>query len=169
MARFVVLGAGVAGHTAAMMLRRGLPRRHEVVVIAPNAHYQWIPSNIWVGVGRMTPKQVQFPLAPVYRRKGILFHQALATALHPEGSGETNRPCVDFSYTNDSQSGTAARLENDFLVNATGPKLNFAATEGLDPEGHMAFVCEGRDTTANLFVPNGLMKVDGDYSGKAYD
>ena len=56
MARVVVLGAGVAGHTAAMELRRKLGREHEVVVVTPNRLWNWIPSNIWVGVGLMTKK-----------------------------------------------------------------------------------------------------------------
>ena len=81
MARVVILGAGVAGHTAALHLRRWLGREHEVVVVSPNSKWNWIPSNIWVGVGRMTRSQVTFPLAPVYRRQGITFHQALATTL----------------------------------------------------------------------------------------
>lgn len=47
MARVVVLGAGISGHTAAMHLRRKLSRRnHEVVVISPRANWNWVPSNI---------------------------------------------------------------------------------------------------------------------------
>ncbi|MDZ7612746.1 MAG: tryptophan 7-halogenase [Flavobacteriaceae bacterium] len=53
MAKVLVLGAGVAGHTAALLLKRKLKKDHEVTVISPNSKYQWIPSNIWVGVGRM--------------------------------------------------------------------------------------------------------------------
>jgi sulfide:quinone oxidoreductase len=73
MAKIVVLGAGVAGHTASMLLRKLLGSGHTVTVVAPNANYQWIPSNICVGAGHMTQKQVQFPLAPVYARKGIFY------------------------------------------------------------------------------------------------
>ena len=51
MARVVVMGAGVAGHTSALYLRRMLGRQHEVVVVTPNSNWNWIPSNIWVGVG----------------------------------------------------------------------------------------------------------------------
>lgn len=56
MANIVVLGAGVAGHTAAAYLQKGLNKNeHKIKVISPTPNYQWIPSNIWVGVGRMTP------------------------------------------------------------------------------------------------------------------
>ena len=70
MARVVVLGAGIAGHTSAQILKRKLGRNHEVIVISPNTKYQWVPSNIWVGIGQMTAKQVTFELAPVYRKTG---------------------------------------------------------------------------------------------------
>ena len=46
MARVVVLGAGVAGHTAALHLRRMLPKTHDVIVVSPNSQWNWIPSNI---------------------------------------------------------------------------------------------------------------------------
>lgn len=69
MAKIVVLGAGIAGHVAASHLRRKLNKQHQVVVVSPNSNYQWIPSNIWVGVGRMKPEDVYFPLAPLYARK----------------------------------------------------------------------------------------------------
>ena len=81
MARIVILGAGIAGHTAALHAKRVLGRNNEVIVISPNSQWNWIPSNIWVGVGKMTQNQVTFPLAPIYRRKGIIFHQALAKNL----------------------------------------------------------------------------------------
>ncbi len=141
MARTVILGAGVAGHTAALHLRRMVGRDHEVVVVAPNAKWNWIPSNIWVGVGRMGVKQVTFPLAPIYRRKGIDFHQALATELHPEGDADHDRPYVTVRYTDPARSGEVATLEYDFLINATGPKLNFGATPGLGPDANSSSVC----------------------------
>jgi len=141
MARIVILGAGVAGHTAALHLRRKLGREHDVVVVAPNSKWNWIPSNIWVGVGRMAEKKVVFPLAPIYRRKGIEFHQALATELHPEGNQDSDRPYVTVRYTDPARQGDIATLDYDFLVNATGPKLNFGATPGLGPDGNSLSVC----------------------------
>lgn len=47
MARIVILGAVVAGHTAARHLGRLLPRDHEVIVVSPNSKWNWIPSIIW--------------------------------------------------------------------------------------------------------------------------
>ena len=142
MTRVIVLGAGISGHTAALHLRRLLGKKHEIVVVSPNSNYNWIPSNIWVGVGRMTTKQVKFPLAPVYRRKKIDFRQAKAVALWPEGEGEQTRGAVEIEYTAPDRKGERERLEYDYLINATGPKLNFAATPGLGPDGgHSLSVC----------------------------
>ena len=141
MARVVVLGAGISGHTAALHLRRQLSRRDEVVVVTPNANWNWIPSNIWVGVGKMDIPQVTFPLAPIYQRKGIDFYQALATAIHPEGSAELREPHVKIQYTDAAKAGSSELVTYDYLINATGPKLNFDATPGLGPDGHSLSVC----------------------------
>jgi sulfide:quinone oxidoreductase len=141
MSRVVILGAGVSGHTAAAFARKWLDRQDEVVVVSPLPHYNWIPSNIWVGVGLMKPSQVTFPLAPVYERSRIDFRQARAVALHPEGRGGELRPFVVVESTRAGHEGEREEIAYDFLVNATGPKLNFGATEGLGPERHSLSVC----------------------------
>ncbi len=141
MARVVILGAGVSGHTAALHLRRLLGREHEVVVVSPKADWNWIPSNIWVGVGRMPVRKVVFPLAPIYRRQRIDFRQAKAVAIRPEGDDAGDKGAVDIVYTDSARDGQGERLTYDYLINATGPKLNFAATPGLGPDGHSWSVC----------------------------
>lgn len=140
MAKILVLGAGVAGHTAALILRRKLGKMHQVTVVSPNSKYQWIPSNIWVGIGQMSAKQVTFELAPVYKKLGIEFLQAKATAIFPEGD-TSNSAYVKVEYTAGEKTGETDDVNYDFLVNATGPKLNFNATEGLGPDGHSLSVC----------------------------
>jgi sulfide:quinone oxidoreductase len=141
MARVVILGPGISGHTAALCLRRLLGKQHEVLVVSPNSKWNWIPSNIWVGVGRMSAKSVTFPLAPVYRRKGITFEQAKAVAIRPERDEADSRPTVEVVYTSPERQGESARISYDYLINATGPKLNFAATPGLGPDGNSLSVC----------------------------
>jgi sulfide:quinone oxidoreductase len=82
-----------------------LGNEHDVVVVTPNSKWNWIPSNIWVGVGQMSVKQVTFPLAPIYKRMGIEFHQALGTQLHPEGSPTMSYPHVTVQYTDPTKAG----------------------------------------------------------------
>lgn len=141
MAKVVILGAGIAGHTAALIARRKLGSKHDVIVVSPNTKYQWIPSNIWVGIGQMTARQVTFELAPVYKKLGINYEQAKAVAIHPEGDAEIPRPFVMVESTRQDQAGESKKIEYDYLINATGPRLNFAATEGLGPEGFTESVC----------------------------
>jgi len=129
--RVVVLGAGVAGHTAATFARSWLGRDDSVTVVSPRPDYNWVPSNIWVGVGLMKPAQVTFPLAPVYERAGIEFVQAAAREIHPDGDGDHPAPYVAV----ESADGTRSKVPYDFLINATGPALRFDKTEGLGPEG----------------------------------
>ncbi len=141
MSRIVILGAGVSGHTAAAFARSWLGREHEVVVVAPRATYNWLPSNIWVGVGLMKPSQVTFPLAPVYERAGIRFEQARATEIHPAGHATDGAPFVVAASTLPGKEGERIEIRYDWLINATGPRLNFGATPGLGPEGNSLSVC----------------------------
>ena len=152
MARVVVLGAGIAGHTAARYLHMWLPKEHEIVVVSPNQTWNWIPSNIWVGVGQLTEKDVTFDLAEIYKKTRIDFRQAKGISLHPEGNIANARSYVTVESTVDGQVGQVDKIEYDYLINATGPKLNFAATEGLGPEhGHTVSVCTaGHAAEANV-------------------
>jgi sulfide:quinone oxidoreductase len=138
MSRVVVLGAGIAGHTAAAFARKWLGSEHTVTVVSPRPDYNWVPSNIWVGVGLMKPAQVTIPLAPVYERAGIEFVQAAAREIHPDGDRDHPTPYVVV----EPAGGAATTLPYDFLLNATGPELRFDKTEGLGPDGgHSLSVC----------------------------
>ncbi len=142
MSRIVILGAGIAGHTVARYLNKWVGGRHEIVVVSPNAKWNWIPSNIWVGVGQMTEQQVTFDLAELYKKTHVDFRQAKAVSIHPEGDGGSATPFVKVEYTGANNAGVQENITYDYLVNATGPKLNFGATEGLGPEhGHTVSVC----------------------------
>lgn len=146
MADVVILGAGISGHTAALHLSRLLGKRnlgtsHTVTVVSPNSNWNWIPSNIWVGVGKMDKPDVVFPLAPVYRRRGIDFRQAKAVAIRPQGDADDPRGAVDIVSTAPGTAGEEQRIRYDYLINATGPRLRFEATEGLGPDHHTVSVC----------------------------
>ena len=141
MARVIVLGAGISGHTAASFLKKILGKKHEVIVISPNSYYQWVPSNIWIGVGKMTIDQVRFKLDKVYKKWKIDYKQAKAISINPEGSKDISTPFVSIQYVAGDKVGAFENVEYDYLVNATGPKLNFEATEGLGPDKNTVSVC----------------------------
>lgn len=133
MSKILILGAGIAGHTAAAHLRRKLSQKHEIMVVSPNRNYQWVPSNIWVGTGRMKSEEVIFPLEPLYKKKGIGYKQAKVVSFHPEGDTSENKPYVLVEYVFGDKTGVQEKVNYDFLINATGPKLAFELTEGLNP------------------------------------
>ena len=147
MSRVVVLGAGVSGHTAAMHLERMLGKKHEVIVVSPNSNWNWIPSNIWVGVGKMSKADVTFPLAPIYKKKGVQYVQARAVSIRPEGDAADATPAVDVVWTSPDRSGETERIRYDYLINATGPKLRFDATPGLGPDANSWSVCTADHAT----------------------
>ena len=134
MARVVILGAGVAGHGAATLLGDEIGKEHEVVVVAPNSHWNYIPSNVWVGTGYMNKEEVRFPLRPIYEKCNVDFRQAKALSIHPEGKEESDKSYVTVEYVDPAKQGETEEIEYDYLINATGPKLNFAKTPGLGDE-----------------------------------
>ncbi len=53
----------------------------------------------------------------------------------------SERPFVAIEYTEETRKGETENVDYDYLVNATGPKLNFEATEGLGPGKYTHSVC----------------------------
>lgn len=141
MPKVLILGGGVSGHTAALHAKRLLGKKAEVTVVTPNSKWNWIPSNIWVGVGKMTASQVVFPLAPVYKRKKIEYLQAKAVAIRPFGDDSSEQGAVDIEFTGQNRIGENSRIRYDYLINATGPQLRFDLTKGLGPTGNSVSVC----------------------------
>jgi sulfide:quinone oxidoreductase len=135
MAKIVILGAGFAGHTAALYLGNKLGKQHEVTVVNKYDIFGYVPSWVWVGVGHMKPEQTTFKLAPVYKRMNVKFVHASVTEVHPD---------ADDQYVLAEKDGSKeqVRLDYDYLVIATGPKLNFEGTPGLGPHGgHTYSIC----------------------------
>jgi sulfide:quinone oxidoreductase len=86
----------------------------------------------------MKQEDVVFPLAPVYEKAGIDYRQAKAVSIHPEVKEESDTPYITIEYTGQGKEGQTEELSYDYLINATGPKLNFDATPGLgDGNGHL--------------------------------
>ena len=92
MSRIGVLGAGIAGHTAAAFLRKWLRTNDEVALVSSQPDYNWIASDVWVGVGFLRNDQTTVAVAPICQDHNIEFKQAQAVALFPGGNEKDQSP-----------------------------------------------------------------------------
>jgi sulfide:quinone oxidoreductase len=125
MAKVVIIGAGFAGHTAALYLGSALGKDHQITMINQAERFLFVPSLVWVGVGRMDPEKTRFRLKPVYDRMHIQFVHGKATEVHPD---------EQYVIAEKKDGSGQVRVDYDYLIIATGPHLDFAATPGLGPE-----------------------------------
>ena len=127
MASIVVLGAGIGGMSVAYELRALLGRDHRVTVVGDGELFSFTPSNPWVAVGWRKPADIQLAVREPLSRKGIVFDPAGAERIVPE--------------ENHLQLRDGRRLDYDYLVIATGPRLAFDEVPGLGPDGHTHSIC----------------------------
>jgi len=130
MAKVAIIGAGFAGHTAAMYLGDALGKDHDIIMINRYHFFSYIPSWVWVGIGRMDAEKTTFPLRPVYDKMNVLFVEGKATEVHPD---------EQYVIVNKADGSGETQVDYDYLVVATGPKLDFDATPGLGPEAGNSF------------------------------
>ncbi len=130
--QILILGAGFAGHTAALHLSYLVRGKADVTVVAPKNRFTWFPSLIWVGTGTMHEDETVFALKPVYDKIGVSYVDGKAKVINVGSQ----------MVTIEDVTGKSADLHYDYLVNATGPYLNFEGTPGLGPaSGNTMSVC----------------------------
>ena len=127
MSSIIVIGAGLAGMSAAYELREFLGKGHDITVIGDSDRFSFNPSNPWVAVGWRKPGDITLQAGDHLARKGIGFRadgvakiEADAHRVHT-GGGEI--------------------LPYDYLLICTGPKLAFDEVPGSGPDGHTLSVC----------------------------
>ncbi|HEY6939875.1 FAD/NAD(P)-binding oxidoreductase [Dokdonella sp.] len=127
MARIIVVGAGLAGMSAAYELREVLGSSHEVTLVGQGDTFAFTPSNPWLAIGWRRPEDITLPVAPHVARRGIAFRgDGVARILAQEHVVVT---------------GDGTRLPYDYLVLCTGPQLAFDEIPGLGPDGRTQSVC----------------------------
>lgn len=128
MARITVVGAGIGGMSAAYELRHALGQGHQVTVVGQGPRFSFTPSNPWIAVGWRTARQTNLDAGPLLDRRGIAFRDS--PVAHIDASG------------NAVLLADGERIDHDYLVICTGPKLDFAAIPGMGPEhGFSQSVC----------------------------
>ncbi|MGD8873787.1 MAG: FAD/NAD(P)-binding oxidoreductase [Gammaproteobacteria bacterium] len=127
MAHVVVLGAGTGGMPAAYELRAELGKEHKVTVINASDHFQFVPSNPWVGVGWRKRDDITFPIDKPLKKKGIDFIAGTVSRIDAEG--------------NRLELANGKSVDYDYLVITTGPKLAFEEVPGSGPVGHTVSIC----------------------------
>ena len=134
MAKVAIIGAGFAGQTAALYLGDALGAEHEITVVNRLKSFSYVPSWVWVGVDRMPVEKTMFPLEPAYRKFGVRFVHGRATQVRVD----------ERTIVVERDGGGEALVDYDYLIVATGPKLDFEGTEGLGPEaGYSQSICTG--------------------------
>jgi sulfide:quinone oxidoreductase len=127
MAHIVVIGAGIGGMPLAYELREKLSAQDRVSVVGNGPNFHFVPSNPWVAVGWRTRADIEFPVAPYLEKHNIEFNGAGAKRVAPE--------------RNEVELNDGSKLQYDYLVLATGPKLAFDEIAGLGPNGHTQSIC----------------------------
>jgi sulfide:quinone oxidoreductase len=127
MKHIVVLGAGTGGMPAAYELRDRLGKEHRITVINASDTFQFVPSNPWVAVGWRERGETTFEIGPCLARKGIAFIGQAVDHIDAQASSLT---LLDGS-----------KVDYDYLVITTGPKLAFDEVEGAGPQGHTHSIC----------------------------
>src|SRR5512139_3136895 len=112
MSRIVIVGAGLAGMSAAYELRETLGSGHQVTVVGQGPDFAFTPSNPWVAVGWRSVPDVTLDAGKYLAKKGIDFHAQPVTRID--------------AATNRVQLAAGAELPYDYLLICTGPKLDFA-------------------------------------------
>jgi sulfide:quinone oxidoreductase len=137
--RIVILGAGLGGSIAAFEIKEAVGNKAEVVVVNLGDTYHFVPSNPWVAVSWRTREAIEVKLAPVFKKKGIVFHSVGAKRVEPTKNQLMLNDDMELVY--------------DYLVIATGPELAFDEIEGLGPNGFTLSVCHVDHTveTARAF------------------
>ena len=119
--RLVVVGGGIGGLSSAYDARHILGDRVDVTVVSANPLFQFTPSNPWVAIGKRKAKDISIDLAQVLPRHKVHFQHGLATKLDPKKQR---------LFLKDGET-----IDYDYLIIATGPRLDFDAVPGLKEHG----------------------------------
>ncbi len=128
MARILIIGAGLAGMSAAYELRETLGTEHVITVLGNGERFSFTPSNPWLAVGWRKSEEFTLDAGTYLAKKDIGFIPHAAVQI----DATSNTVVVD----------GGERFSYDYLLICTGPKLAFEEIPGSDPaDGTAHSVC----------------------------
>jgi sulfide:quinone oxidoreductase len=127
MAHIVIVGAGLGGMPMAFEMKALTRPGDTVTVISDSARFHFVPSNPWVAVNWRKRSDIEMAIEPTLSRKGIALIAQAAKRIHPD--------------LNQVELLDGGKVDYDYLVIATGPKLAFDEIPGLGPDGHSQSIC----------------------------
>ena len=127
MAHIVIMGAGIGGMAMAYEMRAKAGKADVVTVVSNTPKFHFVPSNPWVAVNWRQRDEVELEIEPLLKKRKIEFIATGVKRVHPDD--------------NVLELDDGRRIDYDFLIIATGPKLAFDEIEGLGPKGHTQSVC----------------------------
>jgi sulfide:quinone oxidoreductase len=84
MTHVVILGAGIAGVTAAYALKAKLSPNDEVTVVSDKPYFHFVPSNPWIAMGWRERADIAFPIGPYLESRGIKFIHSGVRRIQPD-------------------------------------------------------------------------------------
>ncbi|MDX9839398.1 MAG: FAD/NAD(P)-binding oxidoreductase, partial [Azoarcus sp.] len=121
MAHIVIIGAGIGGLPMAYEMRDHARPEDRITVVSKDAKFHFVPSNPWVAVNWRSREDIEVDPAEVLAKRNIDFIPVAVKRVEP---GENAIELED-----------GRRIDYDYLVIATGPRLAFDEVPGLGPHG----------------------------------
>jgi sulfide:quinone oxidoreductase len=147
MANIIILGAGLGGMSAAYEIRAALGSEHHITVVGEGPQFNFTPSNPWVAVGWRDQGDIRVDVKQPLEHRGIAFIDMQADKVLPAD--------------NQILLKDGRKLDYDYLVVATGPRLAFERVPGSGPEGHSQSVCTGPHAHATWLAYQEFLKNPG--------
>jgi sulfide:quinone oxidoreductase len=125
----LIIGAGFGGLELATRLSETLEDAVRVTLLDRNDSFVFGYSKLEVMLGRQSAQEIRLPYAE-FAKDGVEFRQETVTAIDPVARRVT------------TGEGT---YDADFLVIAMGADYDFAATPGLEQDGHEFYTVAGAE------------------------
>ncbi len=127
--KIIILGAGLAGMSTAYEIRALLGSEHDITVVGEGPRCNFTPSTPWVAVGWRDQGDTRVDVKDPLERRGNHFIDVLAAKVLREDNQFLLRD--------------GRKLDYDYLVVTTGPRVAFERVPGTGPEGYSRSVCTG--------------------------